>query len=91
VLYIIADDVGNLKFHLSTAVRTAISTHVAEILRDAGQEVMLYPIVNFEATSDLCRTGKTCFGNCQATGVHHGKLGRYHGELLYILLVNIAF
>ena len=29
-----------LKFHASAAVRTAISTHVAEILRDAGPKVM---------------------------------------------------
>jgi hypothetical protein len=27
------------KFHVSTAVRIAVSTHVAEILRDAGPEV----------------------------------------------------
>jgi hypothetical protein len=30
-----------LKFHVSTAVRTAISTHVTEILRDASPKVML--------------------------------------------------
>jgi hypothetical protein len=39
--WIIADDVGMLKFHVSTALRTAISMHVAEILRDAGPKVML--------------------------------------------------
>ena len=33
--------VEDAKFHVSTALRTAISTHVAEILRDAGSEVML--------------------------------------------------
>ena len=32
---------GMLQFHVSTAVRTAICTHVAEILRDAGPKVML--------------------------------------------------
>ena len=30
-----------LKFHVSTAVRTAISMHVAEILRVAGPKVIL--------------------------------------------------
>jgi hypothetical protein len=29
-----------MKYHVSTALRIAISTHVAEILRDAGPEVM---------------------------------------------------
>ncbi len=28
-----------IKFHVSTAMRTAVSAHVAEILRDAGPEV----------------------------------------------------
>ena len=28
-----------IKFHVSTAIRTAVSTHVAEILRDVGPEV----------------------------------------------------
>lgn len=30
---------GVIKFHVSTAIRIAVSTHVAEILRDAGPEV----------------------------------------------------
>jgi hypothetical protein len=33
--------VGMLKFHVSTALRTAVSTHVAEILRDAGPKVIM--------------------------------------------------
>jgi hypothetical protein len=44
--WIVADDVRILKFHLATAVRTAVSTHVAEILRDAAPKVMLCPIVH---------------------------------------------
>ena len=35
-----AEDVGMLKFNVSTALRTAISMHVAEILRDAGPKVI---------------------------------------------------
>ncbi|KAH8978094.1 S-adenosyl-L-methionine-dependent methyltransferase [Lactarius hatsudake] len=31
-----ANHPGTIKFHVSTAMRTAVSTHVAEILRDAG-------------------------------------------------------
>ena len=45
---------GILKFHLSAAVRTAVSMHVAEILRDAGPEVMLCPKPDVEAEYDLC-------------------------------------
>jgi hypothetical protein len=30
---------GIIKFHLCTALRTAITVHVAEILRDAGPKV----------------------------------------------------
>ncbi|KAH9024025.1 S-adenosyl-L-methionine-dependent methyltransferase [Lactarius deliciosus] len=33
-----ANHPGTIKFHVSTAIRTAVSTHVAEILRDAGPE-----------------------------------------------------
>ncbi|KAH9012303.1 S-adenosyl-L-methionine-dependent methyltransferase [Lactarius hengduanensis] len=33
-----ANHTGTIKFHVSTAMRTAVSTHVAEILRDAGPE-----------------------------------------------------
>ena len=39
--WVIANHVLILKFYTSTAVRTAISMHVAEILRDAGPNVML--------------------------------------------------
>ena len=34
-----------MKFHVSTAIRTAVSTHVAEILRDVGPEVLLFSII----------------------------------------------
>jgi hypothetical protein len=38
--WVIAEDVRMLKFHVPTALRTAINTHVAEILRDAGAKVI---------------------------------------------------
>jgi hypothetical protein len=38
---VIANDVGIMKFNVCAALRTAISTHVAEILRDAGPKVKL--------------------------------------------------
>ena len=46
-LWVITHDVGTTKYHVSTAIRTAVSTHVAEILRDAGPEVTLYPSIDF--------------------------------------------
>ena len=44
--WIIVDNVGISKFHVSTAVRTAISMHVAEILRDAGPKVIFCPTID---------------------------------------------
>lgn len=46
---IVADDVLILKYPVSTALRTAVHTHVAEILRDAGPKVMLCRIVILKA------------------------------------------
>ena len=43
--WIITHNIGISKYHLSTAIRTAVNTHVAEILRDAGPEVTLHPSV----------------------------------------------
>jgi hypothetical protein len=39
----IAHDVGMTKFHVCSAMRVAISTHVAEILRGTGPQVTSYP------------------------------------------------
>ena len=71
-IWIVIDAFGMLKFNVSTAVRTALSTHVAEILRDAGPKVILMPnhSLEFEAVHDLCRVGKTCVGNRSA---HEGS------------------
>ena len=55
---------------MSTALRTAISMHVAEILRDAGPKVNAIPNHNSEAAPDLCFAGKTCSGNRSA---HQGS------------------
>jgi hypothetical protein len=46
-----------MKFHVSTAMGTAVSTHVAEILRDVGTEVMsCVPIyLQFGPTLLSCR------------------------------------
>jgi hypothetical protein len=46
--WIIANNAGALKFHLCTAMRTAISAHVPEILRDAPK-VMLCPTIGSKA------------------------------------------
>ena len=51
--WVITHDVGTTKYHVSTAIRTAVSTHVAEILRDAGPEVTLYPSVNLRVPLTL--------------------------------------
>jgi hypothetical protein len=62
--WVFANDVLILKFYTSTAVRTAISMHVAEILRDAGPNVMLCPKIDSNL-HPLCCTGETRVGNCQ--------------------------
>jgi hypothetical protein len=52
-----------MKFLVSTALRTAISIHVAEILRDAGSEVMLYIIMTLklQTTSTVLRRENRCW------------------------------
>jgi hypothetical protein len=56
-----------------------MSTHVVEILRDAGPKVMLCPIINW---GNLYCTGETRVGNCQAHwGSPWKNLGGYQGEL----------
>jgi hypothetical protein len=77
---IIADNVGIFKYHVSTAMRTAISMHVAEILRDAGPKVNTIPNHNSEAAPDSVLQGKHVAEIAQPTKVHPGKLGRYLGR-----------
>ena len=47
--YIITDDGGTTKHHVSSALRTAIVTHVAEILRDAGPKVMFCKFITLKS------------------------------------------
>jgi hypothetical protein len=47
--YTIADDDEILKYHVSTALRTAVHVHVSEILRDAGLKAILCQIVILKA------------------------------------------
>ena len=75
--WIIADNVGISKFHVSTAVRTAISMHVAEILRDAGPKVMLCPTINSKPCPTFVLYGKHVAEIARPTKVSPGKLGRY--------------
>jgi hypothetical protein len=42
-----------MKFLVCTAMRVAVSTHVAEILRDAGPKVVFIPIHHFIVGADL--------------------------------------
>jgi len=55
-----------MKFHVCTAMRTAVSTHVAEILRDAGPKVILYLSITLQLSPTFFYVGKTRQRNCQA-------------------------
>ena len=46
------NNAGAIKFHVSTAIRTAVSTHVSEILRDVGPKVTLH-ILSVRVPPDL--------------------------------------
>jgi hypothetical protein len=78
--WIIANNVGISKFHLCTAMRTAISMHVAEILRDAGPKVMLCSIIDSKLYPTFVVQGKHVAEIAKPVKVNHGKLGRYEGE-----------
>jgi hypothetical protein len=77
--WIIANNVRMSKFHLCTAMRTAISMHVAEILRDAGPKVMLCPTINSKLYPTFFVQGKHVAEIVMPTKANHGKLGRYEG------------
>src|SRR5712672_1456634 len=74
-LPIVADDVGIIKFHVSTAIRAAITTHVAEILRDVGPKVTSCPSFTWQLPPILCYIGKACHGNCRAHQGSQQKVG----------------
>ena len=76
----IANNMGLSKFHLCTALRTAISMHVAEILRDAGPKVMSCPTIDSKLYLTFFVQGKHVAEIAKHTKVNHGKLGRYERE-----------
>jgi hypothetical protein len=79
----ITDDVGTTKYHLSTAMRTAIEMHVAEILRDAGPQVT-YPCVALRVPLTFSLQGIHARDIAKPTNVDPGKLGTYFvGEVRY--------
>ena len=57
-------------------MRTAVSTHVAEILRDAGPKVVLCLLTLKLHTTSVAQ-GKHVSEIAKPTKVHPGKLGRY--------------
>jgi hypothetical protein len=78
--WIIANNVGISKFHICTAMRTVISMHVAEILRDAGPKVMLCPTIDSKLYPTFVVQGKHVAEIVKPTKANPGKLGRYKGE-----------
>jgi hypothetical protein len=82
--WITANNVGISKFHVSTATRTAISMHVAEILRDSGPKVMLCPTIDSRLYPTLVIQGKHVAEIAKPTKANPEKLGRYEGEYYYI-------
>ena len=70
-----------IKFHVSTAIRIAVSTHVAEILRDAGPEVAFRYFVFLRAPVDfMVAQGLHAREIAKPTGVHPAKLCKYRGS-----------
>jgi hypothetical protein len=78
--WIIANNMGISKFHLCTAMRTVLSIHVAEILRDAGPKVMLCPTIDSKLYPTFFTQGKHVAEIAKPTKANHGKLGMYEGE-----------
>lgn len=75
--WIIADDRGMSKYHISIALRTAIITHVAEILRDAGPKVVFCEFKTLKLHTIAFAQGKHISEIVKPTKVHPGKLGMY--------------
>jgi hypothetical protein len=66
-----------IQFHVSTAIRIAVSTHVAEILRGVGPEVAS-DIMKVESSPDFMITqGLHAWEIAKPMGVHTAKLGMY--------------
>ncbi|KAH9054229.1 O-methyltransferase [Lactarius vividus] len=70
-----------MQFHVSTAMRTAVSTHVAEILRDCGPRALQFR-PDFTSSQGL-----HAWEIAKPTGVHPAKLSR----VLRLLATNHIF
>ena len=66
-----------IKFHVSTAMRTAVSAHVPEILRDAGPKVASNLFSVRVPTDFMHFQGLHASEIAKPTGVHPAKLGVY--------------
>ena len=82
--WIVANNVGISKFHLSAAMRTAITMHVAKILRDSSPKVMLCPTIDSDLFPTFVIQGKHVAEITKPTKADHGKLGMYEGEYITI-------
>jgi len=76
-----------MQYHLSSAMRTVITVHVAEILRDAGAKVMLCSVIDSKLRPTFVVQGKHVSEIAKPTKVNHGKLGRLSRVILYYLLI----
>ena len=75
-----------IKFHVSAALRTAVGTHVAEILRDAGLKVAPDILPGTTTQPDVMfPQGLHVREIAKPTGVHPGKLGMFrHDRVEYV-------
>ena len=65
---------GVIKFHVSTAMRNALSAHVPEILRDAGAKVAS-DLLSVRVPPDfIFNQGLHAWEIAKPTGVHPAKL-----------------
>lgn len=79
-----------IKFHVSTAIRIAVSTHVAEILRDAGPEVAFRYFVVLRVPVDfMAAQGLHAREIAKPTGVHPAKLCKYRGSGNCVSLMDV--
>ena len=82
-----AHDVRITKYHVSTAAHTALSTHVAEILRDAKPKAMLYLSISLQLRLTYCYEGETRQRNCCTDQRSPREIG-YASEKLKYTLIN---
>ena len=68
------------KLHVAAALRTAVSTHVAEILRDAGVKVAPDILSDTAQPDVMIPQGLHVREIAKPTGVHPGKLGMFRHD-----------